>query len=281
MENNRVFKSAAGRDKILAYYHQVLSMLPFCGRYIDTTFGKTFILEAGCARQTPVILLHGSCSNSAFWSDEMTALAVDYHVLAVDILGEPGNSEAKRYDLASGAYARWLRELTETLSLDWPVVIGNSLGAWMALDFVTAYPKQVKAVVLLAASGIAPNRETFINQSREALVQDKQQRQDLADDILAGAAVPQAVRDFLQLIGENFNPVIGALPIFDDERLSGLTMPLLAVWGLGDIAVEAEAAAGRLARTVPAARVCLLDNCGHVILGAKGMILDFLKNINA
>ncbi len=82
-----------------AYYNQVLSQFPFEQKYIKTAFGKTFMLTAGQESNPPVILLHGSCSNSAFWFPEMMALSENYRVFAVDIIGEAGNSEEYRPDL--------------------------------------------------------------------------------------------------------------------------------------------------------------------------------------
>lgn len=38
-----VFKTEAGRDKILAYFNHVLSQFPFGQRYVGTTFGQTFM----------------------------------------------------------------------------------------------------------------------------------------------------------------------------------------------------------------------------------------------
>jgi pimeloyl-ACP methyl ester carboxylesterase len=87
-----VFKTDAGRDKIRTYYDRVLSRFPFGQRYVKTAYGQTFMLTAGQEENPPVILLHGSCSNSAFWFPEIMALSGQFMVYAVDIIGEAGNS---------------------------------------------------------------------------------------------------------------------------------------------------------------------------------------------
>jgi pimeloyl-ACP methyl ester carboxylesterase len=96
-----VFKTEAARDKLRAVYNQILSQFPFRQKFIHTTFGQTFILAAGQESNPPIILLHGSCSNSAFWFPEMMALFNDYAVYALDIPGEAGNSEEYRPSLDS------------------------------------------------------------------------------------------------------------------------------------------------------------------------------------
>ena len=128
-----VFKTEAGRDKVRAYYNRVLDQFPFGRRYVETTFGQTFMLTAGDESNLPIILLHGSCSNSAFWFPEIMALSNNFRVYAVDIVGEAGNSEEYRPDLSSEAFALWMKDVLDALGLERAVLIGNSLGGWMAL----------------------------------------------------------------------------------------------------------------------------------------------------
>lgn len=109
MKNKSVFKSQEGREKVLSYYNQVLNFFPFEKRYVSTSFGKTFILQSGNKDMPPVILLHGSCSNSAFWFSEISALSENYNVFAIDIIGEAGNSEEVRLDINSDDYPVWLK----------------------------------------------------------------------------------------------------------------------------------------------------------------------------
>ena len=59
-----VFKTEAGRDKFRAYYNGVLSRFTFGQQFVETSFGKTFLLTAGQESNPPVVLLHGSCSNA-------------------------------------------------------------------------------------------------------------------------------------------------------------------------------------------------------------------------
>jgi len=41
--NKGVFKTEAGQDKVRAYYNRVLNQFPFGQRYVETTFGQTFM----------------------------------------------------------------------------------------------------------------------------------------------------------------------------------------------------------------------------------------------
>lgn len=111
MSKFHVFKTEEGRNKIRSHYNQILSVIPLPQRYVDTSFGKTFLLEAGNPENPTIVLLHGSCSNCAAWLGDIPALSERFHVIAVDIPGEPGNSEENRLDIHSNDYPRWLNEL--------------------------------------------------------------------------------------------------------------------------------------------------------------------------
>lgn len=128
---------------------KLLGQFPAKQRYADTLYGKTFVLECGLPENQPLLLLHGSCSNSAFWGAEISVLSKAYHVFAIDMIGEAGNSEENRYDPAAGEYALWLKEVLDKLQIRHVIIMGNSFGAWMALKFSTEFPEYVAKVIYL------------------------------------------------------------------------------------------------------------------------------------
>ncbi len=268
-----VFKSEAGRDKFRAYYNQVLSQFPFEQKYIKTTFGQTFMLTAGLDSKPPIILLHGSCSNSAFWFPEIMALSNDYRVYAVDIIGEAGNSEEYRPDINSDAFALWLKEVLNVLVLDKAIIIGNSLGGWMALKFATTYPERVSRLCLLASAGLAEVRPQFISTVEQT--QQVEGAVPVDSAIIGEHDIPREVLDFMNLIVESYNP-IQYLPVYTDELLHNLNMPVLFVNGEDDVIIDAGRSAQRLSRLVPSAEIHLLTNCGHVLINSIEYILPFL-----
>ena len=89
------------------------------------------------------------------------ALSTQFRIYAVDIIGEAGNSEEYRPDLTSDAFALWMKDVLDALSLESAVLIGNSLGGWMALKFATAYPERVSKLILIASAGLAQIRPQF------------------------------------------------------------------------------------------------------------------------
>ncbi|OQA71517.1 MAG: Carboxylesterase YbfK [Firmicutes bacterium ADurb.Bin248] len=270
-----VFKTEEGRDKVRAYYNRILGAFPFEQQYVETALGRTFILTAGHASNPPVILLHGSCSNSAFWFPEIMALSAQFRVYAVDIIGEAGNSEEYRPDLTSDAFALWMEDVLDALSLERAVLIGNSLGGWMALKFATAYPDRVSKLILIASAGLAQIRPQFLANAEQARQEDG--TVPVNPTIIGEQSIPKEVLDFMNLIVESYNP-IQDLPVYADEEIQRLDMPVLFVDGEEDAIIDAEKSAQNLSRLVPSAVIRLLPNCGHMVTNAIEYIIPFLMN---
>ena len=277
MTMTSVFKSVEGRDTIRAYYNGILGALPLTQRTIETSFGETFVLEAGGTDAPPVILLHGSCSNSAAWLGDLPALASLYHVFAADIPGEPGNSGDHRLDFLSDAYPRWLYETLDALKIPKAAMIGNSLGGWLALQFAVAYPARTSALALIAPSGIAMPRPDFLRSITD--VASNRDSAKAANEAMAeGANMPKEALEFMALVMEHFIPFTDALPVLSDTQMRLLTMPVLYIAGEDDITMDVEAVSQRLASLVPKAEIDLREG-GHIITSAADRILPFLAGI--
>lgn len=256
-----------------AYYNGILSGFPFEKKYIETPFGQTFLLAAGDCSKPPIMLLHGSNSNSAFWFPEIMALSATHRVYAVDILGEAGNSEEYRPDLCGSDFADWLKSVQEELGIDTVCVVGNSLGGWMALKFAAEYPERVSSLILLASAGLAPVRNQFLQNVRDAGTEDG--FVPISADILGESDIPKEILEFMNLIAASYEP-IRELPVFEDDRLSRLKMPLAFIDGDKDEIIDCEASAKRLMRLVPNAKIHIVHGGGHVITNAIEYIRPLL-----
>lgn len=272
-----VFKSIEGQEKIRGYYQNILNFFPLEQKYVDTSYGQTFVLEAGSNENPAMVLLHGSCSNSAAWLGDMSAFAKQYHVFAIDIPGEPGNSVDNRLDIETNEYSYWLKEVLDALTIKKAVIIGNSMGGWLALHFSATYPNHTSALVLLAPSGIIPPKPSFLTQTAD-IASNTDHAEAVTDAVVGDAAVPKEVLAFMHLVMENFNPVTAPLPLLTDEQMHLLTMPVLYIAGTKDVTTDAEKAAHRLANLVPQAVVSLSEGA-HVITSAADQVIPFLSKI--
>ena len=269
-----VYKSEAQKQAFRAVYNGFLGGMPFVKRTVQTPYGETFLLEAGEAANPPVLLLHGSCSNSAFWFGDIIALMGGYHVFAADIPGEAGNSSEYRLSLDNADYAEWLASLLDALNLPRVHLAGNSLGGWMALKFAAAYPARVEKLMLFASGGLAEITWEYIEKARAA--EENGDTLTIDEDVTAGAQIPREIIDFINLILASYDPISVPLPVFSKEALRRLTMPVLYVAGLKDELLDSEAGKKAVRESIPHAQIHMLPGVGHMITTPYEWMLPFL-----
>lgn len=278
----KAFHSQCGRDAVISYYNRLLEHLtiPYEKIHIPTRFGDTFALAAGDPKKPAVILLHGSCMNSAMWLDDIMAFAPHYHVIAPDIPGEPGQSSEIQLPFDSGDYANWLLDICHALNIETANLVGNSLGGWLALRFATLFPERVIKLGLLAPAGIGSQNPAFGLLAMELLPKGDEGISELFTQINGGVPIPETILAYQKLIMSVFNARQETIPIFSDEELKRLTMPCLIAVGGKDIMLKSEETAKRAAQQIPLCRVLELPERGHSLVGISEDLLDFLMRID-
>ena len=271
-----VYQSPEKKEVFRAVYNNILSTMPFAKRTIDTPYGETFLLEAGDPTKPAVVLLHGSCSNSAFWFNDIMALMNDYQVFAPDIPGEARNSSEYRLRLDTPDYADWMAGVLDALSLPRASIAGNSLGGWMALKFATAYPARVEKLLLFASGGLAHIRADFLERAQAAEAAEESLSFD--EDVAGDEQIPKEILDFINLILDSYYPLNIPMPLFTNEQLKTLTMPVLYVAGLADELLDSPAGEAALRAGVPHAEIHMLPDVGHMITTPFVWMVPFLAN---
>jgi pimeloyl-ACP methyl ester carboxylesterase len=109
----------------------------------------------GTADKTPLLLLHGAGSSLEQWRENLTALAQERPVYALDLLGFGGSEKvaiALNTDLWTAQVAAfWQTHLGRPM-----IVMGHSLGALVALQVATSHPEQVARLVMLTLPAARP-----------------------------------------------------------------------------------------------------------------------------
>ena len=80
------FRSAAAKAQYLRFYDMRAEKWPVNSksRFVDTSFGQTFVRISGSDTAPILVLLHGGRSNSLQWLPNIEALSERYRVFAVD-----------------------------------------------------------------------------------------------------------------------------------------------------------------------------------------------------
>jgi pimeloyl-ACP methyl ester carboxylesterase len=103
-----------------------------------------------------LLLIHGMAGSSATWRAVLPQLAKKYRVVAPDLLGH-GESAKPRGDYSLGAFAVWLRDFLDELSITRATVVGHSLGGGVAMQFVYQHPDYCERLVLISSGGLGPD----------------------------------------------------------------------------------------------------------------------------
>ena len=112
----------------------------------------THVFEAGPPAASPLLYLHGTHLGN-LWLDCHNALAQNFHVFAPDTPGF-GLTERPDWMRDMSDYVLFFRDLLNELGLDQVMLVGHSLGGWMAAELAVWYPERVKKLVLSNAVGI-------------------------------------------------------------------------------------------------------------------------------
>lgn len=280
MKKNLIYKSAEGKALIINHYENVMKKWPVDKEFInvETSFGDTFIIASGEKEHKPIILLHGSSTNSAMWMGDVEKLSKNYRVYAVDIIGEPGKSDENRPDMKGNHYGKWLDEILDSLNIEKTILIGNSLGGWMALKYATYKPGKVEKLVLLATSGIAPAKISFLFKAMLLMLLGQRGIDKLNKIVYGDEAIPKEALEYGNLIIKHYNPRMGSLPVFTGEELSKLIMPTLFIGGENDALLPSRKTASRINRLLPTSKTMVLENTGHVIINMVDSVILFLDD---
>jgi len=280
MKTNSIYKSTAGREEIMALYNEVLTQwpLPYTHINIPTGYGNTFVIVSGDASAPPLVLLHGSASNSATWAGDVIEYAKHFQVYAVDIPGEPGKSDSRRFSWDGPAFNEWLDDVLKGLSLEKVILGGMSLGAWATIKYALYKPKQVNKAVLIVPSGIYHPRLSFVARMIVLSLFGEWGRNRMKQFIFKGAEFPEELDQFLTLIGRHFNYRMGSPPLFTDEELQSLTMPVLFLAGEKDVLLNTPKTAERLQKLVPDLSVKIFEEDGHATINTASQAVSFLND---
>jgi pimeloyl-ACP methyl ester carboxylesterase len=293
-----LYKSAEARTKLLGLYEEALERWPQATGCrlerlrVGTAAGGTAIFAFGPAitgvargateihgaptNGAPLVLLHGTLSNSATWMGDAAVLARGRRVYAVDIPGEPGLSEERPLAWAPEAVSGWLTEVVKGLDLGEHAILGLSIGAWIALAYAIGRPAGLTTIALLCPGGIGRTRKSFLFKAILAGMQGKRGMDGITRSLFGALEPPEGAFEVSALFAESTNPRLEEPRLFTDEELARIEVPVFLAVGSRDVMLHAKETAERLGRIKSDAEIHLLQGAGHALVGQGELVKSFL-----
>jgi pimeloyl-ACP methyl ester carboxylesterase len=278
-----IYKSVEGERVVRERYLTILKHWPVSNQQlrVPTREGETFIVACGDENAPALLLLHGGMTNSAMWMGDVAAWAEHFRIYAVDVIGEAGLSAPSRPPLASDAYALWLDDVMQALSLTRVSMVGVSLGGWLVLDYATRRPERVEGIVVLCPGGVGRQKLSIVFKTVPLRMLGAWGKRKASELVLGRAPADPSpglryFMDFMALIHKTLRPRMVKLPSFSDQALQRLTMPVMAILGGKDVLLDSAETRERLERNVPHVDIRFDPEAGHFIPRQTAPILEFL-----
>ncbi len=138
----------------------------------QTIFKNTKISYSDEGKGTAIVLLHGFLENKTMWNAFIPELTKKYRVIAIDLLGH-GETGCLGYVHLMEDNADMVHHVLHELKIRKAVLIGHSMGGYVALAFAELYPDNMKGLMLLNSTSRADSEERKINRDR-AIIAVKQ-----------------------------------------------------------------------------------------------------------
>jgi len=274
-----IYRSKYGKEIIINYYDSLLTkwVNPSNKLVLENKFGNTFIIESGEINNPPLILLHGTGSNSLMWMSDTYEFSKYYHVFAIDIIGDCGKSSENRPDLNSADYSDWLLFIITSLKLNKVSIIGYSFGGWIALDFASKFPEKILKLVLLATAGVTDVKLGTLFWLLITSVSGKWGFNKLNKMVYGNIQLNKIVLDFVLIVKKFYKPRTDRIPKISDISLNNIDSPVLFIGGDNDCFFDSMQTAARLKQNINEVQCLILKNTNHIMLENLRHIIEFLN----
>ena len=106
------------------------------------------IFYSDVGKGSAVVLLHGFLENATMWKDIVPELSKKNRVITIDLLGH-GKSDCLGYVHSMDLFAETVETILKHLRVRKCIIIGHSLGGYVALAFAETHPQKIKGLCFM------------------------------------------------------------------------------------------------------------------------------------
>ena len=238
----------------------------------------------GDAGRPAMVFVHGLGGAWQNWLLNIPAFMGSHRVIAPDLPGF-GESPMPREEISIKGYARILDGLLGQLGVESAVVVGNSMGGFVAAELALSFATRVERLVLVSAAGLsiedyapraAAGRRARVGRHRDvgsaraaarssrgrgcagsgcscSCATRRSSRPQLTFELARGAGTPGFVPAMKALLSYGFR-----------DQLSRIEVPTLVVWGRNDMLVPRGDAREYVRLIGDNARREMFEDTGHL-----------------
>jgi YbgC/YbaW family acyl-CoA thioester hydrolase len=221
-----------------------------------------------------LLFLHGFPFNRSIWSHQLATLS-GWRRIAPDLRGF-GESDAPQGGYSMATYADDCVQLLDRLRLGKAVVVGLSMGGYIAFEMLRRHPDRIAGLILCDTKAEPDSAEGAKGRDETAAIARSQGSAAIAErmiPVLLGRTTLQTQPQLVQQVREmiTMTPVegiVGALEAMktradSTDLLPSISVPTLVVVGREDtMMVPAQARA--MASAIPSATLTTIEGAGHV-----------------
>lgn len=220
-----------------------------------------------------LVFVHGFPFDRRVWQKQLAAFRGSHRVITVDLRGF-GDSAAGDGPGAMGQYARDVRDLLRELQTERVVLVGHSMGGYVALAVAHHFPEELRGLVLVGTQA-GPDSEAGAAGRRATIEKVKAGGVRVVTEAMAPKMVAPASQarmlDQVQGLMATATPagVIGALEAMADRpdsrpTLGTIEVPTLVITGAEDVVIP-PAESGKIADAIQDAHLETLPGAGHLV----------------
>ncbi|HSV88567.1 MAG TPA: alpha/beta hydrolase [Bacteroidales bacterium] len=236
-----------------------------------------------------VLLLHGFTGSSSIWEEYLEVLSDKFRVVALDLPGH-GESEILAEVHTMDIMSELVNAVLTHLEIKNAVVIGHSMGGYVALNLAKNYPSFIKGLGLFHSTSLADNDEA--REGREKSIRIiKEDHRGFLFNFIPGLFAPENQQKYAAQIAElvaqaknmDKNAIVAAqegmkLRTSTLDVLINANYPVMFIAGQKDPRIAFENIWVQMALTAEAHSLILRD-VGHMgFIESRQECLDFTKS---
>jgi 3-oxoadipate enol-lactonase len=226
-----------------------------------------FHLDGGTG--IPIIFLHGYPLDHRIWLPTMMHLGMDVRCILPDLRGY-GETEVPPGIYSMEVMAQDVKELMDDLKLEKAILIGHSMGGYVAFQFWKLFPERLSGLGLIASRSKADTPSLKVERLQVAQQVEKSGSVVVIDPMLTKLTARQDLVPELRQIMTGINPMAIAATLRGIATRADATawlhlidIPCLVVAGQDDQIVPLTEAI-EMAKGLRAAELCVIKGAGHM-----------------